>query len=368
MSQQNRTTLLGQSSSTFQDTPPANITPPNHRSFNTNCIDSFANLQDNNTFEGQNTFNGAVKVNNKLDTAYATVAAAATMNLGAVQANFIDITGNGVTITDFGTINQGPFRFILFSGSGTLEHGTKIQCPTQADIEYVTGDTCMVVSRGSGNWIVFNYQRYNGTSVQAYNYPWVYANVAPTINENVANGYLTNYRWIEGNQSKREFVLNDQTSGNWMAMGGTAGFAAYAGGEDIIFNGISSSFQDDGTAVSTITYDIRYHLVSDVFTIDGWIDIDHIALNNAHPNGDFFIDCTNDKNLNFFGGSTVTTAVGMGFARWNGAIAPHPYEILISGDSGTNELIIGIVTKNPHFGSSGTLRIYFTLTAGVTLL
>ena len=372
MAAKTKSELITQSNDTFFDNTTGLIIPTNHRAFNDDCIDSFANQEDNNSFNGINTFNAAVKVNNRLDTAYADLGGGSVMDIGAAPANFLRLGGENYTITDFGTVTQGTWRFILFTGEGILQHGTKIQCPTQTDIKFVGGDTCMVVSLGSGDWIVFNYQKFNGSSVASFNYPWAYGLSAPTASQDETQGYLTNYRWIEGNSTnKREYVLNDQTTGNWMLMGGTVGFAAgsstpYVG--DIIFTAITFSGQSGGSGVSEITHNIRYHLVSDVFTMDGWIDITFIDLNNASPTASFNIDCGNGANLNFFGPSTVTTAVGMGYARWNGAIAPHRYEIPISGDANTNKLSIGIVTGNPHFGSDGSLRIYFTLTAGVTLV
>jgi hypothetical protein len=56
MASKNRTQLKNQSDNTFQDAPPANITPPNHRTFNDDFIDSAANLKSTNIFEDENTF------------------------------------------------------------------------------------------------------------------------------------------------------------------------------------------------------------------------------------------------------------------------------------------------------------------------
>lgn len=59
MAQKTRSELISQSNSTFQDGPPANITPTNHRQFNDDSTDSAANLLDSNNFQGNCTFSGA---------------------------------------------------------------------------------------------------------------------------------------------------------------------------------------------------------------------------------------------------------------------------------------------------------------------
>jgi hypothetical protein len=56
MSAKTRTQLKNQSDGTFQNAPPANITPTNHRTFNNDFIDSAANLLTENTFTEDNTF------------------------------------------------------------------------------------------------------------------------------------------------------------------------------------------------------------------------------------------------------------------------------------------------------------------------
>jgi hypothetical protein len=368
MAQKTRTQLTTASNNTFKDTPPANITPPNHRAFNNDCIDSFANLEETNTFSGINTFNASVKVNNKLDTAYAFLGGGATMNLGAAPGNFLEIGNSGYTINSFGTATQGTWRFIKFSGNGTLNNSTAIQCPTNADINFVAGDTCMVVSLGSGNWIVFNYQKKDGSSVAASVYPWSYNINPPGPGEDQTTGYFDGYRWIEANgPTKREWALNDQSNAStWMLMAGRIGIPGNQ--QDLNLAALSYSGIGDSGGITILDFDIRYQLVSDVMTMDGYIQATNIDLDNASPNFIFIFDCTNDKGLNFFGPSTVTTAIGHGSAEWNQLIPPHAYNVFASGDPGNNELSIGIETKNPHFGSGGEVRIYFTLTCGVAML
>lgn len=374
MAQKNRSQLSTASDDTFKDSPEGNITPTNHRIFNSDCIDSFANLEEANTFEGINTFNAAVKVNNKLDTAFADLGGGAVMNIGAVPANFLRLGGTGYTITSFGTADQGTWRYILFNGSGTLNNGTEIQCPANADINFVAGDTCLVISEGSGNWIVFSYQRKNGLPVEAFVYPWSYSVSPPTGSENAGNGFYRGFRWIQadGTTTRREYSVNDD-SGTWMPMAGRIGdplLAQYT--PDINISNPNPVFSFTNPPFDFSNYDIRYSLVSDVLTIDGVFELNFVNLNSGNPSGYLQIDLTtNDKNLGFGSPSTLNKASGFGMALWNGQGAPHAYGITcfdnsVLGDG--SDFRIRIETKNPHFGIGGTLRVYFTATIGCYLL
>jgi hypothetical protein len=372
MAQKNRSQLSTASDDTFQDSPEGNITPTNHRIFNSDCIDSFANLEEANTFEGINTFNAPVKVNNKLDTAYAYLGGGAVMNIGATPANFLELGGTGYTITSFGTADQGTWRYIKFNGSGTLNNGTEIQCPTNADINFVTGDTCLVISEGSGNWIVFSYQRKDGSAVESFVFPWSYSTASPSTSENAGNGFYRGFRWIEaaGSSTRREYSVNDD-NGTWMLMAGRMGDSNFSLNNcDINIDNPTPFFTFTQAPLLFDNYDIRYSLVSDVLTIDGVFTVDFVALNSGNPSGYLKIDLTsNDKNLGFGTPSTVDSASGFGMALWNGQGAPHAYGITVTDSAGDgSDLRITITTKNPHFGTGGTLTIYFTATIGCYLL
>jgi FlaG/FlaF family flagellin (archaellin) len=95
----------------------------------------------------------------------ANVASAATCNIGAADAMYINITGT-TTITSLGTtINR--LRFIRFSGALTLtHHATSLILPNGgSNIVTAAGDTCIASSDASGNWRVRNYQRADGSPV-----------------------------------------------------------------------------------------------------------------------------------------------------------------------------------------------------------
>lgn len=99
----------------------------------------------------------------------ADVASATTTDIGAATGNYIDVTGT-TTITGLGTIQAGTFRIVRFTGALTLTHNaTSLMLPTEANITTVAGDTAGLVSLGSGNWKCVFYDRYDGTSLTAFN-------------------------------------------------------------------------------------------------------------------------------------------------------------------------------------------------------
>lgn len=101
-----------------------------------------------------------------LDQAQADVASSSP-NIGAASTNFVRITGT-TTITSFGTVAAGVWRFVRFAAALTLTHNaTSLILPGAADIATAANDTMLVVSLGSGNWLVLFYQKATGQSVVA---------------------------------------------------------------------------------------------------------------------------------------------------------------------------------------------------------
>lgn len=97
----------------------------------------------------------------------ATVASAATTNIGAATANTVNITGT-TTITSLGTAASGVERELIFAAALTLTHnGTSLILPGGANIVTAAGDTATAVSAGSGNWRITKYQKANGAAVSA---------------------------------------------------------------------------------------------------------------------------------------------------------------------------------------------------------
>lgn len=93
--------------------------------------------------------------------AEATLAAAATCDLGSVPQVRIAITGTSA-ISSFGT-KPNAIRFLRFTGAPPLiHHATALVLPGGADIGTAAGDTLIAVSDAAGNWRVTSYQRASG--------------------------------------------------------------------------------------------------------------------------------------------------------------------------------------------------------------
>ena len=86
----------------------------------------------------------------------ATVASAATADIGAANRNRVQITGT-TTITSFGT-TANCLKIVRFSGSLTLTYnGTSLITPSGTNIVTAAGDQCLAASDASGNWTVVFY-------------------------------------------------------------------------------------------------------------------------------------------------------------------------------------------------------------------
>ena len=92
----------------------------------------------------------------------ADIASAGTTDLGAVVGLMHDITGT-TTITSFGTVSAGIWKFIKFENVLTLTHNaTSLILPGAANITTANGDTAIVMSEGSGNWRCLAYTKATG--------------------------------------------------------------------------------------------------------------------------------------------------------------------------------------------------------------
>lgn len=95
----------------------------------------------------------------------ATVASAATVDLGAQKARAVAISGS-TTITAFGTSDDGVWRVVRFTGALTLTHNAStLALPGAANITTANGDWCIANSLGSGNWRVLLYRTAGGNLI-----------------------------------------------------------------------------------------------------------------------------------------------------------------------------------------------------------
>lgn len=93
------------------------------------------------------------------------IASAATTNLSTITSYHVRVTGT-TTITSFGTATAGAWRLLRFAGALTLTHNaTSMILPGSANITTAANDCCLALSLGSGNWIVKDYQRADGSAL-----------------------------------------------------------------------------------------------------------------------------------------------------------------------------------------------------------
>lgn len=95
----------------------------------------------------------------------ADIASATTPDIGAATGQFVDITGT-TTITGFASAQAGVVRLVRFTGALTFTHNaTSLILPTGANITTAAGDTAILISLGSGNWLCFAYNRKSGAAL-----------------------------------------------------------------------------------------------------------------------------------------------------------------------------------------------------------
>lgn len=92
-------------------------------------------------------------------------ASAATCDIGAVDEAIQNISGT-TTITSFGTVSAGIWKWVVFQGALTLTHnGTSLILPGAANITTAAGDVALMLSLGSGNWRCLYYSPASGNPV-----------------------------------------------------------------------------------------------------------------------------------------------------------------------------------------------------------
>lgn len=99
------------------------------------------------------------------------IASAAVVDLGALEGNFVSITGT-TAINSFGTSNAGTRRLVKFTGVLTLTYNAiSLILPGAVNITTAAGDTAEFVSLGSGNWQCIRYTRADGSPLSQLNIP-----------------------------------------------------------------------------------------------------------------------------------------------------------------------------------------------------
>lgn len=169
-----RAQLQSESDSSFPDNTTGAIVPENHRIYNDNVNESFANLKDANTYDEQNTFTGRLQVDGL---AYFTnttrmedkfiqnqvadpIASDMLVNLNNVEGNIIFISGT-TTINGFQG-NVGHIFYATFQDGALLncDNGASIQ-PNQ-NIQMNGGDTLIFVFTTTQQIRVLGLRRFGG--------------------------------------------------------------------------------------------------------------------------------------------------------------------------------------------------------------
>lgn len=169
MAVKNRTTLVSDSDATFLDNTSGQIIPANHRTFNDDVIDSVANLTDDNTFDGVNTFDNLII--QKQENAYIT--AATSVDLSAVAGNIAYIDGT-TTIEQFtGNVGQVMYVTIVDGLIFDAQGGASMRPPHNIILN--AGDTIVFhftetnVIRILGHWRQNGQQWFQLADVSAFN-------------------------------------------------------------------------------------------------------------------------------------------------------------------------------------------------------
>lgn len=134
----------------------------------------------------------------------ATIASAATTNIGAAPADYLNVTGT-TTITAFDTVEAGIERTLKFEGALTLTHNaTSLILPTGANITTVAGDTAVFRSEGGGNWRLVGGTIYTRVNTSSFGGDLSYKNTPISITSWSYSGAT-----ITLNVASHTFVAND---------------------------------------------------------------------------------------------------------------------------------------------------------------
>jgi hypothetical protein len=152
-----------------------------------------------------------------------TVASASTVDLGAADSDYVEISGTA-TITSLGTTATRNHIWVKFQDILTLTHNaTSLILPTGTNITTAAGDTAEFVRISAGNWQCVGYQRANGQSL------------VPTIGGLGIGQTWTN---VTGSRSLSTTYTNST---------GLPIFVAFTG---VYVDGYTSTFLIDGMVVS----------------------------------------------------------------------------------------------------------------------
>lgn len=119
----------------------------------------------------------------------------ATITLGDGWFHNLITSTTAITAFAFTTDKAGRTAHVRFQTARTLTHGTALQLPFGgASILTEAGDTCDVLSLGSGNFLVCNYERFGGRTILGPTDPMVF-DFADDFHGNVVSSPI--FPWTE---------------------------------------------------------------------------------------------------------------------------------------------------------------------------
>lgn len=116
------------------------------------------------------------------------VAYAGTMNIGAANAEVINVTAGSGPTTAFDNVAAGVFRLLRYGVAATVNHGASLLLPGSVNHSFVAGDILAVRSKGAGVWATEFVQRLDGSVVLLG--PWALgSDISPTSISTNQNDY-----------------------------------------------------------------------------------------------------------------------------------------------------------------------------------
>lgn len=280
------------------------------------------------------------------------VASASTTDLGAVASNYCNVTGT-TTITSFGTVSSGIWKFVKFAGALTLTHNaTSLILPSGANITTAAGDSLLAVSEGSGNWRVLSYTRADGAQIIGYASQ---AEAEAGTNNTKGMTPLRTEQLIDKHfgeiastsLSGTSTTLTFPSGVKWISVGisaaslnGATNFIAQlgdAGGTEATgYNGAAGViFTTNNVTVSNPTVSFRTETASDAAVYHGIITLQLVnsATNTWAVSG--HLASSNSAAIDFFAGSkalsaeltTVVFASGDGTSTFDGGTVAALYRV-----------------------------------------
>lgn len=248
----------------------------------------------------------------------ASVASAATVDLGAQQGDYIQITGT-TTITSFGTTARpGMQKTVVFAGALTLTYNSSsLILPSANNITTAAGDTAVMRCESSGNWRCISYNKANGQAV-------VYASTALILISTQTVTAGTTVQWtglgttynnymilweFEGAYSVAEIQFGEGATPTWETSNYSfAGTATYNGTTTII-NANAQSYGAVDTRNSSANKNSSGQIIITNLPCNSGNFTEYMSLASGYDNTTN--NCTGQSSISgvYYGDTTAKTAI-----------------------------------------------------------